>query len=326
MPSTPTSAARVPVTVVSGFLGAGKTTLLNHVLQGDHGRRIGVLVNDFGAVNIDAALLQGGGSEVVSLENGCICCNLSDGLVVAVARMLRLPTPPEHIIVETSGVSDPIEVARAFLDPELQPYAPLDGIVTIVDAELAPTLEGPMAEMACRQVLAADIVVLNKVDLVDGEGLQRAETWIRQHGPRVRVVEARRGEVALEVILGLDSRAGDLLQGIGESRQSPPAFETWTYESVAPLPLRVLHAALSRMPSNVFRAKGFLYLAEKPEYRCLLQSTAHRAAITVDQAWGASPPRSQIVFIGSAGSLDADRLGALFESVPEHPAQSRTGG
>lgn len=319
MPSARPPAARVPVTVVSGFLGAGKTSLMNHVLQGDHGRRIGVLVNDFGAVNIDAALLQGGASDVVSLENGCICCNLSDGLVVAAARLLRLATPPEHILVETSGISDPIEVARAFLDPELQPYAPLDGIVTVVDAEIAPTLEGPMAEMARRQVVAADIVVLNKVDLVDEEGLQRAHAWIREHGPRVRVVEARQGQVALELILGLEGRAGELLQGTHEPRAAAPAFETWTYESGAPLPMRALHASLSRMPPSVFRAKGFLYLAEKPEYRCVLQSTAHRATITVDQAWGASKPRSQIVFIGSADSLDADALGALFGSVSKPP-------
>ena len=315
MPSASPSVPRVPVTVVSGFLGAGKTTLMNHVLHGDHGRRIGVLVNDFGSVNIDAGLLQGQGSDVVSLENGCICCNLSDGLVVAAARMLRLPKPPEHILVETSGVSDPIEVARAFLDPELQPYAPLDGIVTIVDAELAPTLQGSMAEMARRQIVAADIVVLNKVDLVDEQGRQQAASWIREHSPRARVVEARHGQVALEVIFGLGGTTEEVLRGTHEQRRPAPAFQTWTYERAAPLPMRSLHAALGRMPSNVFRAKGFLYLQEKPEYRCILQSTAHRAAITVDRAWDTDRPRSQIVFIGSEGSMDPDELAALFEPV-----------
>ena len=304
---------RVPVTIVTGFLGAGKTTLMNHVLHGSHGRRLAVLVNDFGAVNVDASLLRGGGNEIVSLENGCICCNLSDGLVTSAMRLVRLATPPEHILIETSGVSDPIEVARTFNDPELQPYAPLDGIVTIVDAELAPTLEDQMAVLARRQVAAADVVVLNKLDLVGDEGRRRATGWIQEHAPHARLIEARHGEVPLELILGLGGSAGRGTPASADGHRAAPAFDTWTYESSSPLPMRRLHAALSRMPRSVFRAKGLLYLEEKPEYRCVLQSTAQRAAITVDSPWGTNEPQSQIVFIGSAGGVDAEILGALFE-------------
>jgi G3E family GTPase len=306
---------RVPVTIVTGFLGAGKTTLMNHVLHGSHGRRLAVLVNDFGAVNVDATLLQGGDNEIVSLENGCICCNLSDGLVTSAMRLLRLPTPPEHILIETSGVSDPIEIARTFSDPELQPYAPLDGIVTIVDAELAPTLEDEMATLARRQVAAADVVVLNKLDLVGDEGRARATAWIEAHGPHARVIEAEHGAVALELILGLGGsvRMGRGVPADGAGGHTAPVFDTWTFESTGPLPMQRLHAALSRMPKTVFRAKGLLYLQEKPEYRCVLQSTAQRAAITVDAPWGSRAPQTQIVFIGSAGGVDPQEIRALFE-------------
>lgn len=129
---------RVPVSIVTGFLGAGKTSVLNHVLTSSHGRRIAVVVNDFGRINIDAELVQKSAGDVVSLENGCICCSLSDGLITGVARLVRQDSPPQHIIVETSGVSDPLDLARAFTDPELQRFAPLDGIVTVVDCELKP--------------------------------------------------------------------------------------------------------------------------------------------------------------------------------------------
>lgn len=312
MPDAPhCTSPRVPVTIVTGFLGAGKTSLLNHILTGGHGRRIAVLVNDFGRVNIDAALIQNREGDVVSLENGCICCSLTDGLVAGVVRLIRREEPPEHILIETSGVSDPIEVATTFSDPELQPYAPLEGIVTVVDTELAPTLEGEMAPLAQRQVMAADVAILNKIDLVDEDGRQRARAWVRQFSPHVRMLEVSHGRVPPELLFDLGGATQ--FQGVErhhDHHHDRPPFDTYTFESDQPLQVQQLHAVLSRLPQTIFRAKGLLNLVEKPDHPCILQSTGRRATLTVGQPWGDRTPRTQIVFIGSLGGVDGDWLKA----------------
>ena len=319
--TAPCTPPRVPVTIVTGFLGAGKTSLLNHILTGGHGRRIAVLVNDFGRVNIDAALIQNRDDEVVNLENGCICCSLADGLVAGVARLIRRGQPPEHILIETSGVSDPVEVATAFSDPELEPYAPLEGIVTMVDAELAPHLDGEMLSLAKRQVLAADIAILNKTDLVNEESRQRARDWVRQWSPRVRLLEVQHGRVPLELLF--DGGGASRFQAVekqraGHHHHDAPPFDTYTYESDEPLPVQRLHAVLSQLPQTIFRAKGLLNLVEKPDHPCILQSTGRRATLTVGQPWGDRTPRTQIVFIGSRGGVDGEWLS---EQLSGHPGQ-----
>jgi len=297
----------VPVTIVTGFLGAGKTSLLNHILSSVHGKRVAVLVNDFGAVNIDESLIENRDGEVVSLENGCICCSLSAGLQVAAAQLVR--RQPDHIVIETSGISDPFEVANAFNDPELKPYAPLEGVVTVVDAELAPTLEGDMLRLAKHQVYAADIVVLNKTDLVSEEGYREVSAWLREHGLRARVVEAVHGRVPLELLFDIggaaEIEAGESLRDKDDAhRHDRPPFDTYTFESAEPLSVQRLHSLLGQLPKSIFRVKGIVNLAEKPEHPCVLQSTGKRATLTVGQPWGDRTPRSQIVFIGTHGGVD----------------------
>ena len=310
----------MPVTIVTGFLGAGKTSLLNHILTSGHGRRIAVLVNDFGAVNIDAALIDNRDGEVVSLANGCICCSLADGLLASVVRLIRRDPPPDHILIETSGISDPIGVAETFGDPELEPYAPLEGIVTVVDAELAPTLDGEMLDMARRQVLAADIAVLNKTDLVDESGRQAARDWLGALSPRVRTLEVVQGRVPVELLfeVGGATRFHEAGPRPGQSRhQDEPPFDTYTYESQHPVPVERLHAVLSRLPKTVFRAKGLVHLVEKPDHPVVLQSTGRRATLTVGQPWEGRPPYTQIVFIGSRGGVDGAWLKHQLDGTAE---------
>jgi len=301
---------KVPVTIITGFLGAGKTSLLNHILTSGHGRRIAVLVNDFGTVNIDAALITNRDDEVVSLENGCICCSLSDGLLAAVVRLIRREQPPDHILIETSGISDPVEVAATFGDPELQPYAPLEGIVTVVDSELAPTMDGESLSLSMRQIAAADIAILNKTDLVDEESRQLAHDWVRRFSPHVRMLEVSHGRVPFELLFDLGGAAQFQKAKDPGSRhhQEDPPFDTYTYESDDPLSLQHLHSLLSQLPKSIFRAKGILNLAEKPDHPCVLQSTGKRATITVGQPWDKSKPRTQIVFIGTHDGVDGNWL------------------
>ncbi len=317
----PTDAPRVPVTIITGFLGAGKTSLINHLLTTDHGRRLAILVNDFGAVNIDASLITHRDGEVVSLENGCICCSLSEGLLAAVVRLLRQPEPPEHIVIETSGISDPVEVARTFNDPELQPYAPLDGIITLVDAEQGPSLEGKILHLAKRQVMAADVALLNKIDLIDAEQRQRAKDWVQQLTPHTRILEVTQGKAPIDLILRCGGTAVQIAPTLQQAypynlahsgyQHNPFLFDTFTYESQEPLPIRRLHGLLSRLPKTVFRVKGILNLEEKPEHRCILQATGRRAEIEVGQPWGNETPITQIVFIGTQGGVNREHFQAM---------------
>lgn len=226
----------VPVTILSGFLGAGKTTLLNHILHGNHGLKIAMLVNDFGAINIDAQLVVNVEGDTVNLSNGCICCTIRGDLVNAILKLLRGEEVPEYIIIETSGVSDPVAVANTLLIPEIKPLARLDSILVVVDADNILNLDEENFGLALDQIAVADIVVLNKVDLVTAEALEDIRTVLNRHmAPRMkarkvslnvvefrtdlirsaeadaRILEVTYGQVPLELVLGVGEFAPERL-------------------------------------------------------------------------------------------------------------------
>ena len=329
----------VPVTIISGFLGAGKTSLLNHILNADHGLRVAVLVNDFGEINIDAELVSGvSGESTIDLSNGCICCSIRDDLLEATVQLIQAPNPPEYIVVETSGVSDPVAVSLTFLAAELQSRTRVDGILTVVDAEQIDRVHGKQRELALDQIATADMVVLNKIDLINEEEREGLADSVRNLVSRARIFEATYGRVPLDLVLGVGTydlhrfagRPGlDVhVHADGEEHEHDHAdldhhghhtdhtlvFNTWCYTTDEPLSRGAVLDALKTLPATIYRAKGFVYLADDPGRKGVVHVAGKRARLMAGEPWGDETPGTQLVFIGEEGGIDSCELQSRFDA------------
>ena len=193
----------MPVTIITGFLGSGKTTLLNHILSDRQGLKVAVLVNEFGDINIDSQLLVSMEEGMVELSNGCICCTINEDLVEAVYRVLEREDKVDYMVIETTGVADPLPIILTFLGTELRDMTRLDSIVTMVDSETF-TPEHFDSEAAFKQITYADITILNKIDLADTAQVLNLEAYIKSVKEGARILHSKHGEVPLNLILDVE--------------------------------------------------------------------------------------------------------------------------
>jgi G3E family GTPase len=232
--------------------------------------------------------------------------------VAACLGLLKRPQLPDYVIVETSGVSNPIQVANTFLLPELQPILALDSILCVVDSEQFPQLRDEPAALARTQIAVADIVVLNKTDLLDSEGLAGVRTLIHEISPGSRILETNHGRAPLVLILGRNGGArGDRPSAISpglSGHRHHRGFSTWSWTCDRPLSLPRLRSAFERLPEAVYRAKGFVYLEVLPEYRVVLQMVGKRSNLRDAGRWAPETPRTEIVMIGIEQGMDGDAI------------------
>ncbi len=329
---------RLPVTVLSGYLGAGKTSVLNHILQADHGLRLAVLVNDFGAVNIDAALLTRVDGNTVALSNGCICCSLQTEVLEACLGLLANDPRPEHIVVEASGVADPSGIVLPFLTPEGREHFTVANVLSVVDAEQWVEQSRERPWLLLPQVQHADVVVLNKADLVPAAMLERVRALMAFLTPRARIVIATHGVVPLPFVFA-DGRfdperlaaAPPHAHGPAHAPHEGPceashdhsaptgdhthaAFGSYVFEADAPLSFEAVKGALKQLPAGVYRMKGFVQFAGQPGRRALLQLVGKREHLSFDAGWGDEAPRTRLVFIGTPADTTAAVIEPLFRA------------
>ena len=335
---------RIPATIVTGFLGAGKTSLVRHLIGAATGHRLAIIVNEFGELGIDRELLLGCGDEtctdddIVELANGCICCTVADDFLPTLTKLIERDAPPDHILIETSGLALPKPLVQAFAWPEIRTATTVDGVLTVIDAaalaagrfaddpeavaaqrEADPTIEhdNPLEEVFGDQLACADLVILNKTDLIGPEALARLRAEIAARlRPGVRLIEARDGRVAPSVALGLDAAAEDDLAARPSIHELEGEHDHDDFDSfvVTAGPVADGAAFRARLAAtirghDILRVKGFVDVPGR-DRRQIVQAVGDRVQQYFDRPWEPGEPRvTRLVVIGKKG-LDRAAIAA----------------
>ena len=327
----------LPVTIITGFLGSGKTTLLNHILTNQQGLKTAVLVNEFGEIGIDNELIVSTDDNMVELNNGCVCCTINEDLVNAVHNILERDDKIDYLVVETTGLADPLPVALTFLGTELRDMTRLDSIVTLVDSANY-SLDLFNSEAAHNQIQYGDIIVLNKTDLVDEAEVDSLETKIRDVKKDARILRTQNSQVSLPLVLSVGLFESDKYFEETEAKHDHDhhdhhdhdhhehhdhhdhhdhshhlendGFTSLSISSDKPFNIRKLQYFLdNQLPENVFRAKGILWFNESPK-RHIFHLSGKRFTLD-DEEWKGQP-KNQLVLIGQ--NLDHEQLKAYLDA------------
>ena len=301
----------VPILLVTGFLGAGKTTLINRMLSEPDGRRIAAVVNDFGAVDIDAALLAGVSETVVSLRNGCICCSLQGDLLQTLSALLRRQPAPDAIVIETSGVSDPAEIVRVLLDPVIWREAALETVVCLADARLLADSPTMLDDALFRsQIKAADFVGLTKTDMVTPHEHAEIGSLLGRTRSSLRLHDAPHGVLPHELLF---SGQLHVPAAAKSSRFSTPGFQSASWTATKPLSLARFQAAIVRLGGRLVRAKGIVSFAEHPGVPMVFQMVGQRATLGPAPRLEVGEP-VRLVFIARDGALADGEVAACLDA------------
>lgn len=292
------SSVRIPVTLVTGFLGSGKTTLLKHILTDNHNLKIAVLVNEFGKINIDSQLLLSVDEEMVLLSNGCICCTINQSLIEAINQILT-KQDIDYIIIEPSGLAEPLPLMMTFLSEPLCQKIRLDSIITLVDAENFEPEDLDKA-IALSQIIYGDIILLNKTDLVTSDKIDKIEYYINSVKNQAIIWRCQQAKVPLSLILALD--LSHKLQ-LNSHQYSLNEFMSFSWQSDRPLNVAKFANFINELPKMVFRGKGILWY-EGSQLRHIFQLSGKRQDWQTDN-WK-TPPCNQLVLIGK--NLDNEKL------------------
>jgi cobalamin biosynthesis protein CobW len=334
---------KIPVTVITGFLGAGKTTLVRHLLQNPQGKRLAVIVNEFGDVGVDGEILRScalpdcPAENIIELANGCICCTVADDFIPTIGALMALVPRPDHILIETSGLALPKPLLKAFDWPDIRSRITVDGVIAVADAEavaagrFAPDParlqaqrqaddsidhETPLSEVFEDQIACADLVLLSKSALAGAGGVAAARAVIAAESPRpLPVIEVLEGVVDPRVILGLGAAAEDDIAARPSHHDTGEDHDHEDFDSVVidiaeqtdPQALAARIEALAR-DRNILRVKGYAAVAGKP-MRLLVQAVGARVRVQYDRPWGADEARQgRLVVIAEHDDIDADQI------------------
>lgn len=337
--------SKIPVTVITGFLGSGKTTLIRHLMANPQGKRLAILVNEFGTLGVDGDILKSCADEncpvenIVELANGCICCTVADDFIPTIEALMSMPVRPDHILIETSGLALPKPLLRAFDWPAIRSKITVDGVITLADAEavaagrFAPDEaaveaqrladdsldhETPLSEVFEDQIACADLVLLSKADLAGAAGLAQARAVINAESPRLLpMIEMTEGVIDPRLILGLNSRAEDDIAARpshhdGEDDHEHDDFNTVVMDLPEITDPEALVAAIIRLATEqkILRVKGYIAVAGKP-MRMLVQAVGSRVRHQYDRPWGDAPRRSQLVVIAEHADINEAAIRAV---------------
>ncbi|MCG6135058.1 MAG: GTP-binding protein [Nostoc sp. LLA-1] len=342
----------MPVTIITGFLGSGKTTLLNHILSNQQGLKTAVLVNEFGEIGIDNELIVSTDENMVELNNGCICCTINNDLVDAVYKVLERQENLDYLVVETTGLADPLPVALTFLGTELRDLTRLDSIITVVDAANY-SLDLFNSQAAYSQIAYGDVIILNKTDLVEPSALDELESKINEVKEGARIIRTKRSQVPLPLILSVglfesdkyfesehkhdhdhehhdhdhsqcehDHHDHDHHHHDHSHHLENDGFTSISFQSDKPLAIRKFQYFLdNQLPSTIFRAKGIIWFDESPK-RHIFHLCGKRFTLD-DEEWKGEP-KNQLVLIGQ--NLDRETLLTQLENCICLPSTSKGQG